>query len=66
MEPRILDYSTSEETSSDLSIGESLFGFFTSGNVPDDSERMRLNELRKKGEEKTQIRIVELWNRKSY
>lgn len=42
------DYSALKEINTGLGIGGSLFGFSNLGNVSDDSEQMRLNELKKK------------------
>ena len=49
------DYSTPKETNTGLSIGGNLFGFSNPGNVPDDSEQMRLNELKKKKKKKRRL-----------
>lgn len=42
------DYPAPKVTNTGFGIGGNLFGFSNSGNVPDDSEQMRLNELKKK------------------
>lgn len=42
-------------TNTGLGIGGSLFGFSHSGSVSDDSEQMRLNELRKKKKKKRRL-----------
>ena len=42
------DSSAPKVTNTGLGIGGSLFGFSNLGNVPDNSEQMRLNELKKK------------------
>lgn len=46
------DFSAPKETNIGLGIGGSLFGFSNSGNVPDDGEQMKLNELIKKKKKK--------------
>lgn len=49
------DNSAPKETNIGLGIGGSLFGFSNPGNVPDDSEQMRLNELKKKKKKKRRL-----------
>ena len=49
------DYSRPKETNTGFGIGGSLFGFSNPGNVPDDSEQMRLNELKKKKKKKRRL-----------
>lgn len=49
------DSSAPKVTNTGLDIGGSLFGFSNPGNVPDDSEQMRLNELRKKKKKKRRL-----------
>lgn len=49
------DYSAQKETNTGLGIGGNLFGFSNPGNAPDDSEQMRLNELRKKKKKKRRL-----------
>lgn len=49
------DSSAPKVTNTGLGIGGSLFGFSPSGSVPDDSEQMRLNELRKKKKKKRRL-----------
>lgn len=49
------DYSAPKETDTGFGIGGRLFGFSNPGNVPDDSEQMRLNELRKKKKKKRRL-----------
>ena len=49
------DYSGLKETNTGFGIGGSLFGFSNPGNVPDDSEQMRLNELKKKKKKKRRL-----------
>lgn len=51
------DSSAPKVTNTGLGIGGSLFGFSHSGSVPDDSEQMRLNELRKKKKKKRRLRL---------
>lgn len=49
------DSSAPKVTNTGLGIGESLFGFSHSGGMSDDSEQMRLNELRKKKKKKRRL-----------
>ena len=49
------DSSAPKETDTSLGIGGSLFGFSHSGSMPDDSEQIILNELRKKKKKKRRL-----------